>query len=59
MKNLTIREFAFFSLVAALDEFLSCLTKRAEKRYICDLKKSIPLVYNIIYYLIVPIDRAP
>ena len=59
MKNLTVREFAFFSLVAALDESLSWLTKRAEKRCIYDLKKSIPLVYNINYYLIFPIDRAP
>ena len=59
LKNLTIREFAF-SLVAAFDKFFFWLTKKGRtKIYIYELKKLISLVYNINYYFIVPIDRAP
>ena len=60
MKNLAIWEFAF-SLVAAFDEFFFWLTKKDGQKdiYIYELKKLISLVYNINYYLIVPIDRAP
>ena len=60
MKNLSIREFAFFSAVATFHEFFFWLTKKGwQKTYICQLKKIITLVYNINYYLIVLIDRVP
>ena len=55
MKILTIREFAFFSLVAVI--FLLTGKKGWSKRYIYELKKIIFLAYKINYYLIV--DRAP
>ena len=32
MKNLTIREFAFFSLVAAFDKFFFWLTKKGGQK---------------------------
>ena len=59
MKNLTIRQLAF-SPVAAFDEFFFWLTKkRADKKYKYKLKKLISLVYNINYYSIVQLHRAP
>ena len=60
MKNLTIRKFAFFSLVPAFGKFFLWLRrKEVDKKYIYKLKKLISLVYNINFYLIVPIDRTP
>ena len=46
MENLAIKEFAFFSLVAAFDENFFWLTKKGadKKRYIYELKKLISLV---------------
>ena len=39
--------------------FIPTDKKGRTKRFIYELKKLISLVYNINYYLIVPIDRAP
>ena len=60
MKNLTVREFAFFSLVATFDESFFWLTKKGGQRNIIyELKKLISLVYDVNYYLIISIDREP
>ena len=48
-----------FILYHGWRNFLLADTKRWTKKYIYKLEKWISLVYNINYYLIVPIDRVP
>ena len=60
-KNLALREFAFFFLVAAFDEFFFWLAKKGRtKNMYANWRKLISSsVKYKYYYLIVLIDRAP
>ena len=53
MRNLTIREFVFFSLVAAFDKFSSDRQKKDGQKIYIQTEKLISQVYNKNHNLIV------